>query len=263
MRLIFVRHGDPDYVHDTLTVKGEKEATLLQHRVVRWIETSDTFDFYTSPLGRARRTAETALRGTGREAKVLDWLQEFFYPVKDPQTGDGRIAWDWMPEWFANKKQAALHDTAKWAQTAVMKSGNIASHYADVCNGMDAVLSSYGYARDRVLPGIYRTDGTHCQGYRLDKSTDTFKTWHDGRTAVFFCHLGVMFAAISHLIALSPVVLWQSFFVAPTSLSILASEEREPHIAAFRVQAMGDTQHLHDGNETPSSSGYFTDVFNG
>ena len=29
MRIIFVRHGDPDYEHDTLTEKGHREAALL------------------------------------------------------------------------------------------------------------------------------------------------------------------------------------------------------------------------------------------
>ena len=29
MKIIFVRHGDPDYEHDTLTEKGIREAKLL------------------------------------------------------------------------------------------------------------------------------------------------------------------------------------------------------------------------------------------
>ena len=47
MRLIFIRHGDPDYVHDTLTEKGKREAELLAQRVKNW----DVSKFYVSPLG--------------------------------------------------------------------------------------------------------------------------------------------------------------------------------------------------------------------
>ena len=36
MRLIFIRHGDPDYVHDTLTEKSKREAELLAQRVKNW-----------------------------------------------------------------------------------------------------------------------------------------------------------------------------------------------------------------------------------
>lgn len=33
MKLIIIRHGDPDYENDTLTVKGVREAKLLSERI--------------------------------------------------------------------------------------------------------------------------------------------------------------------------------------------------------------------------------------
>ena len=36
MRLILIRHGDPDYEHDTLTSKGRREAALLAERTKTW-----------------------------------------------------------------------------------------------------------------------------------------------------------------------------------------------------------------------------------
>ena len=33
MRIIFVRHAEPDYANDTLTEKGWREAALLAERV--------------------------------------------------------------------------------------------------------------------------------------------------------------------------------------------------------------------------------------
>ena len=44
MRIIFIRHGDPDYEHDSLTEKGWREAALLAERVSAWRVT----DFYVS-----------------------------------------------------------------------------------------------------------------------------------------------------------------------------------------------------------------------
>ena len=29
MKLLLIRHGDPDYTHDSLTEKGQREAELL------------------------------------------------------------------------------------------------------------------------------------------------------------------------------------------------------------------------------------------
>ena len=33
MRIVFIRHGDPDYTTDTLTEKGKKEAALLAENI--------------------------------------------------------------------------------------------------------------------------------------------------------------------------------------------------------------------------------------
>ena len=34
MRILLIRHGDPDYVNDTLTAKGSREAAQLAKRAV-------------------------------------------------------------------------------------------------------------------------------------------------------------------------------------------------------------------------------------
>ena len=33
MRILIIRHGDPDYINDTLTEKGHREAELLAERL--------------------------------------------------------------------------------------------------------------------------------------------------------------------------------------------------------------------------------------
>jgi broad specificity phosphatase PhoE len=254
MYLLFIRHGDPDYTIDSLTKKGMREADLLSKRVARWNVT----DFFVSPLGRAQKTAEIAMKDTGRTAEVCTWLQEFYYPVVDPATGKKHIAWDWLPSYFTAPENRQLCDKDSWMHAPVMAGGDISRHFDEVCGGIDELLARYGYIR---RGGIYETDGSHCQNGILNKSTETYKESYDTRTLVFFCHLGVMFTVLGHLLNVSPVQLWQGFFVAPASITILSSEERIPGTAAFRVQVLGDTQHLHDGGEQPSASGYFTDVF--
>ena len=36
MRIIFIRHAEPDYEHNTLTPRGFREAELLSDRVPHW-----------------------------------------------------------------------------------------------------------------------------------------------------------------------------------------------------------------------------------
>ena len=81
MKLIIIRHGDPDYSIDSLTATGWKEAELLSHRLSKM----DVTAFYCSPLGRAKDTAKPTLEKMGREATVLDWLREFPVVVNNPE----------------------------------------------------------------------------------------------------------------------------------------------------------------------------------
>ena len=64
VKLIIIRHGDPDYEHDTLTPRGWKEAAALAD-AMEGIEVSD---YFVSPLGRAKDTASMTLRRVGRTA---------------------------------------------------------------------------------------------------------------------------------------------------------------------------------------------------
>ena len=92
MRLIFIRHAEPDYEHDSLTEKGWREAKLLARRTKDW----QVDEFYVSPLGRARDTASFTLREHGKTAEVMDWLHEFQGTLPDGNGGE-RLCWDLMP----------------------------------------------------------------------------------------------------------------------------------------------------------------------
>ena len=79
MRLLIIRHGDPDYSIDSLTEKGWKEAELLKKRLLKL----DISAFYVSPLGRAQATAKPTLEALNKTARVCDWLREFDGVVKE------------------------------------------------------------------------------------------------------------------------------------------------------------------------------------
>ncbi len=236
MRLIFIRHGDPDYANDSLTEKGFREAEFLKKRVEKW----DVKDFYCSPLGRAKATAKPFLTSLNREAAICDWLKEFFVPVKDPVTEKDRIPWDFMPEYFTKEK--LLYDKELWTSAPVMQTGDVKASFENVCKSFDELLAGYGYVRE----GGY---------YKVEKHSDD--------TIVFVCHLGISFVLASHLLGIATPLLWQGFFMPPTSLIVFNSEEREEGRAYFRCQTFGDTRHLTDNGEPVSASGYFTELFRG
>ena len=94
MKLIIIRHGDPDYSIDSLTPTGWREAELLADRISKL----DVKAFYVSPLGRARDTASLTLKKMGRQAEVLPWLREFSPSIIHPWSDEVNCVWDWLPQ---------------------------------------------------------------------------------------------------------------------------------------------------------------------
>lgn len=257
MRLIFVRHAEPDYAHDSLTEKGFREAALLAERAAHWPVDA----VYLSPLGRAQATAKPTLDKLNLSGETLPWLREFSVLLPHPDSGKPAIPWDFMPTDWTRDPQ--LLDHAAWADTArytrsmahdgtlrrnlldpgaeLPYDGNAVRQQADwVAEGIDAILTQHGYHRDGLL-------------YRFDDTDDA--------TLLFFAHLGVIDVILSHLLNISAPALWQGTFLAPSSITVLATEEREPGVAYFRAQALGDTAHLLTAGEPVSHMGYFTTPF--
>ena len=87
MKILIIRHGDPDYEHDSLTSKGWREANLLADRLCK----IDIKDFYVSPLGRAKATASCTLERLNRTAKECQWLREFAPSIMRPDVTDHRM----------------------------------------------------------------------------------------------------------------------------------------------------------------------------
>lgn len=232
MKIIIIRHGDPDYEKDSLTEKGWREVELLADKM----EKIHVDEFFVSPLGRAKDTANATLKRVNAKAKTCRWLREFNAPVV--LDGQKRGPWDFYPSFIDANPD--LLDREKWYKTPVMKSGNVISEYRKVTKEFDKVLKANGYERKGT---IYKA---------VEPNT---------KTLVFFCHFGVECVLVSHLINTSPVCLWQGMCAAPTSVTTLISEEREQGKAFFRCSSFGDISHLYAANEEPAFAARFCETY--
>ena len=234
MKLIIIRHADPDYSIDSLTEIGRTQAALLADRVSQW----DVKDFYVSPLGRARDTAQPALEKMNREATVLDWLREFPPQIKREGYKKSSCCWDWLPADWTRVEE--YYDKKKWLEVPVYAESTVPEEYKKVTDGLDALLESHGYRREG---NCYRV---------LEANTDTI---------VLFCHFGLECVLLSHLLNVSPMILWHGFCASPSSVTVLYTEERRKGIASFRASCFGDTSHLYAAGESPSFSGRFCEIY--
>lgn len=251
MRILLIRHGDPDYEHDDLTEKGRREAALLG----RTAPFMNIDDCYVSPLGRARATASYSLKTLGKEAAVLDWLMEFpakadislfpelaqAYPHaagEDIPFAASSVVWDMVPSYWTEHPE--YMDLDGWRRSAAARSGDSVQVYDRVCRELDLLLETYGYVRE----------GRHYRVVRENTST-----------IACYCHFGIICALLAHLWNVSPFVLWHGIALAPTSVTEIVSEERQQGIASFRALRVGDISHLYAGQEPASFAARFCEVF--
>lgn len=235
MKLLIIRHADPDYVNDSLTEKGCREAELLSQELIKVPVSA----YYCSPLGRAKATASYTLNKLGVSAVECPWLREFQAPIEKPNLpGRESITWDWLPEdWTAEPR---FFDKDAWTEVACMAKANVKEQYDWVCQGLDSVLAAHGYLREN---NYYRA------------------TSPNNDTIAFFCHFGVESVLLSHMLNISPMLLWHGMVAAPTAVTTLATEERRPGIAYFRMLSFGELTHLYMNNEPPSFSARFRECY--
>ena len=241
MKLIIIRHGDPDYVNDSLTEKGRKEAKLLADKVAKM----KIDRIYASPLGRAQATMKACLDKMDAEGikypepVTLDWLMEFPTRIKRPDRPDHEsICWDWMPEDWTVADE--LYDFDKWTEHPVFKEAGTGEEINHVFTEFEKFLNELGYVKN----GKY---------FKAEKPSND--------TVVLFCHFGLECVLLSYLIHIPTMQLWQGFIAAPTSVTTVCTEERREGKAYFRVTSFGDVSHLYAGNEPASFAGRFCECF--
>ena len=238
MRLLIIRHGDPDYANDTLTEKGRKEASLLAEKLKK-----EKINYiYSSPLGRAKDTCMYAAKALDMENQVLiePLFREFNCDkaVVLPNGTERHLIWDLLPEYWT--KQEAFYDSGKWKTHPDLSHGEVVKYYDSVVKRLDEILEKHGYKREG---GYYKTE---------KGNTDT---------VAIFCHFGLEMILLSHLCNISPIPLLHHFVALTTSVTTLYTEERREGIATFRCCGFGDISHLYAGDEEPSFSARFCEVY--
>lgn len=236
MRLLFIRHGDPDYAVDGLTETGKREAELLAGRIAPM----EIAEYYVSTMGRARDTARPTLERAGRSAAACDWLREFSVGVRRPDLGGAlsEVPWDWLPQDWS--RDPILLDRERWHEHPVFAEAGLKRAYDRVIEAFEQVLAAHGYVRDGLC-------------YRVERP--------GSETLAFFCHFGVSCVLLSRLMNVSPMVLWHGLAMAPSSVTTVWSEERRPGVASFRAAAVGDVSHLYAHGQEPSFSARFCEVY--
>lgn len=262
MRLIFIRHGEPDYKVDGLTQKGMRDAEVLAQRCKNW----KVDRIYVSPMGRAVQTAEPTLKELGMEAVTMPWLREFSHHIINPTHGHQSVCWDYVPSDWTNKPEMFTQDA--WLdQSPAVDNPELKLQYEATTKGIDEVLKEYGYVRkDKYYQNIKNPKNRQVTSTVIDFSSHYANELPDedaGETVLFFCHFGVTCLMLAHLLNIPFEVLAHGTIIPTCGITIVNTEERWNDEVSFRIQALGDVAHLINAGENISSAGSFAPLFQG
>ena len=172
MRIVFVRHGKPDYVRDCLTEEGQRQAAAVAERLAReGIEA-----IYASPCGRAAETAAYTARMLKLPVTVLDYMREISWG--GPGIPEAGHPWTLADRMLVENFDFSRQD---WRQHPFFKD-NVATGYCDrIAAQFDALLLAHGYRHE---------------GRRFYCKTDRQET------VALFSHGGSGACVLAHLLSL-------------------------------------------------------------
>ena len=218
MRIIFIRHGEPDYENDTLTETGFKQAQLVAQR----LKYENIEEIWSSTHGRALNSAKPTAELLGLPVKAVDFMREVTWGSK---TGEKLFAgghpWDIADEMARLGMDLNSPD---WRTNAFFKDNKVVDCAETVENGIDEWLEEHGYKRN----GLYYE-------HLIEEE------YH--RTVAFFCHGGSSSAAIAHIMNLPFPYVCTVMPYGHTSITILNFPVRKGEFVHPRIELFNDTLH--------------------
>ncbi|MBE6705229.1 MAG: histidine phosphatase family protein [Ruminococcaceae bacterium] len=220
MLLYIVRHGDPIYTTDTLTERGKLQAEAVGKRIYD----SKIDRIFSSPMGRARETAEPACRLLGLPCNIEDWTEEITPYLKTPYP-------DGEPK------------SITYIQNTVYReNGNIDLGYNDTFK-CTAICESRMYEALELV----KTHGNEFLkrlGYSEENGVYRILRPNEEKVALF-CHASMARVWLCHLLHIPVHTMWSSFMITHTGVTILEFKNNENGITAPKCLCFSDVSHLY------------------
>lgn len=217
MRIIFVRHGHPNYDLDCLTplghLHGEAVAERLKEEPVERI--------FSSTHGRAMETAEHIDSNFHLGVEGLEFMRETRWGSEngEPILNDGH---PWSVSDYMVEQGMDLMDK-EWESGEFYRNNKLVKNAAHLAEGLDEWLASLGYTRE----GDY---------YRVGNVVH--------HTVVMVSHGGASTAALGHLFNLPLPFLFSAVCPDYTAVTVVSFSEKEGALVAPKFEIANDARHI-------------------
>jgi len=218
MKLIFVRHGHPDYEKDCLTGLGHLHGKAVAER----LKDESIDSVYSSTCGRAYETALYICERKGLPlSEQLDYMRELNWcPL------DGTPDYSIYDPWRIANEMVQNHESIlspDWVLHEEFSQSKVIGEVEKVAKGIDGFLEKLGYARE----GEY---------YRVKRANE--------ETVVLVSHGGSSCAAIAHLFNLTFPFMCNVLHLDFTSICEVKFKGAEGELITPRFGLVKDSRHI-------------------
>lgn len=219
MRIVFVRHGDPNYELDCLTPKGKLQAKAAAQRLLR----EGIEEAYSSIMGRAKETADAFSEASGLSYKTLDYIRELDWGSLDgsPIYADGH-------PWFCANEMARLGiplNDPDWENSPYFKNNKVTGIVKNIQQKTDEWL--FGLGLERRGNFYVPAEGKNQQ-----------------KTVVLFSHGGSSSAAIGHILGIPFPQTCALFHFGHTGITILRFSQDTGTATMPCIELLNDLDHI-------------------
>ena len=221
MRLIMVRHGEPDYANDCLTQTGRLQAGAAAQRLME----EDITEIYASPMGRAQQTAQAASGLLGLPVTTLLFMREVIW------SGERDVPFNGHP-WLAADQMVSQGDSIlapDWRSHPYFRDNAVLGCYDLIAEEIDAFLAQKGYRHE---------------GERY------WCTAEKEENIALFSHGGSGSCAIAHMLSLPLPLVTTLMRYDFTSVTVLQFPFKPGEWVFPRLGLNNDARHIHPGSHT-------------
>ena len=218
MRIIFVRHGHPNYEIDCLTELGHLQAEAAAER----LKDEPIDRFFASTCGRAVETAEhIASRHNNMPVQQCEFIRELAWGCKNGDEIDRK----WTP-WSVPTELIAREETLMnpdWKEHPIFENNMLLESVPKVMEGLDKWLAELGYVREGEF-------------YRVKVNNP--------ETVVMASHAGASSAVMSHLFNLPFPFVCKAIQPKYTAITIITFNGEEGKLISPMIELMNDARHI-------------------
>ena len=219
MLLYIIRHGDPNYEKDCLTHRGWAQAEAVAYRMKR----SGITRVFSSPMGRARQTAQPTCRMLGLPCEIEEWAREISFDVRTSFPDGVTRSISRLPKHYLREHGAVNLTYENCFSCPPLAPTTMSSARAMVEEASRDFLARLGYREEN---GVYR-----------------ILRPNDERVAMF-CHGALGRTWLSVMLHIPLNIMWCSE-ITHTGVTVLRFANEEGGFTAPALMCYSDMSHLY------------------